>query len=610
MQNKAEQYNIEYVKEEVINTSLVVASLVGGLAYFVTLFSRLQSGSFNFSMGFETFALLSLLIVTIRRKSMGNTPKAALMVSLILFLSLSDVFFYGILSTARVYLILVPLYAIIYFPFVRSLILFLVSICVFIIIGYFHHLEILQLPKGYETISHSLKISTWIINAIHILSVGLIILYVTRKVFKAFSGLILDLELQNTRISESERNYREIFNSTTEAIFIHDANSGYVYDVNDAMLRIYGVGSKEDACKLSIADLSAENNSDTQRKAQSLIREAVKEGTQVFEWSSARKNGELFYSEISLKSTEIGGEGRVLAVVRDITERKQTALELEKYRNSLEMLVKERTEELETTNEELQATNEEIYNHKEELQTALTKLQSTQQQLVQSEKMATLGVLAAGVAHEINNPLNFIHGGVTALEKYIKDSAAEHLKELSPLVEIINTGVSRAVGIVEGLSHYSRSDELQKVIDCNIHKIIDNCLLMLDNKIKKRIVVDRKYSIKLTLVSCKEGKMHQAFLNILTNAVQAIEGEGTITITTSQKNRTLIVAVTDSGCGISKQNISKITDPFFTTKDPGKGTGLGLSITQNIIEEHNGKIIFDSEPGVGTTVTVRLPLNG
>ncbi|MDD2279538.1 MAG: ATP-binding protein, partial [Bacteroidales bacterium] len=281
-----------------------------------------------------------------------------------------------------------------------------------------------------------------------------------------------------------------------------------------------------------------------------------------------------------------------------------------KYRNSLEMLVKERTEELETTNEELQATNEEIYNHKEELQTALTKLQSTQQQLVQSEKMATLGVLAAGVAHEINNPLNFIHGGVTALEKYIKDSAAEHLKELSPLVEIINTGVSRAVGIVEGLSHYSRSDELQKVIDCNIHKIIDNCLLMLDNKIKKRIVVDRKYSIKLTLVSCKEGKMHQAFLNILTNAVQAIEGEGTITITTSQKNRTLIVAVTDSGCGISKQNISKITDPFFTTKDPGKGTGLGLSITQNIIEEHNGKIIFDSEPGVGTTVTVRLPLNG
>lgn len=608
MKKKIEQYNIESVKEEIINTSLIVASFIGGFAYLATLFSRLHSGNFSFSIFFETFALLSLLIVTFRRKSMGNTPKASLIVSLILLLSLSDVFYFGLLSSNRVYLILVPLFAIIYFSFVRSLILFLISIGVFVTIGYFHHLGILQLPKGYESAAHALKMSTWIISAIHIVSVGLIILYVTRKIFKSFSRLILDLELQNTKISESERNYREIFNSTSEAILIHDASNGHIYDVNDAMLRTYGLDSKEDACKLSIADISAENNSDTQSKAQSFIREAVKEGYKVFEWNAARKNGELFYSEVSLKSTEIGGEGRVLAVVRDITERKQTALELEKYRGRLEMLVKERTEELEAANEELHATNEELFDHKEELEAALTKLQSAQQQLVQSEKMATLGVLASGVAHEINNPLNFIQGGVSALEKYITSFAKNHLKELSPIVEIINTGVSRAAGIVMGLSHYSRSDESQKGIDCNIHQIIDNCLLMLDNKIKNSILVDRRYSNNSLTVNCKEGKMHQAFLNILTNAVQAINGAGTITITTSQTNKSIVVDVTDSGCGISKENMHKVTDPFFTTKDPGKGTGLGLSITQNIIDEHKGSISFDSEVEVGTTVTVQLPI--
>ena len=222
--------------------------------------------------------------------------------------------------------------------------------------------------------------------------------------------------------------------------------------------------------------------------------------------------------------------------------------------------------------------------------------------------MASLGVLAAGVAHEINNPLNFIKGGVVGLENYFDDNLKEYKVEVAPLLEGINVGVERAAAIVTSLNHYSRRDDLSGS-KCDIHLIIDNCLVMLQNYMKHKIEIIKNYTSKSHILMCNEGKLHQVILNILTNAVQAINDKGSITINTNVVKDKIEIAFKDTGCGINEDVISKILDPFFTTKEPGKGTGLGLSITYNILQEYNGTIEFESKPNKGTTVIIKLPLN-
>jgi len=732
MGKKESVQNIEFVKEQVINTSLVVSSVLGLAAFVYANFSRYFSTGFTISLLFESLVLTTLLIITGLRKRISSSLKAYIMISLLLILSLADALVFGLLSATRIYLALVPLYAIIYIPMIQSLVIFLASLAGFIVIGYCHSTGVLAIPPGYEANAYILRFSPWIILAIHISIVGLIIMSIIRKFFFTFSYLNEQLQDQNMIISENERNYREIFNSTHEAIFLHNAEDGKIFDVNSVMLRMYGYDSKEEVLKLSINDISAIRDLETELKAGMLIRKTLEEGPQIFDWFSKKKNGELFHTEISLKSTEIGGQGRILAVVRDITERKKAEValkesegryrtiieafpdiimvsdlagnivfankrlqeitgispgdfnkpnrtaqlypedaayvreeianllsadeihtpiiesrfidawgnlhwfsgiiskiyidnqlhlqtisrditgkkkgekELENYRNHLEMLVKERTEELEATNEELTSANEELINQREELETILNKLQTTQRQLIQSEKMASLGVLAAGVAHELNNPLNFIKGGADALECYLNDHY-NNCDEPSNLIAAIREGVFRASKIVVGLNHYSRTNS-NVFAESDLHKIIENCLLILAIQFKHRIKVEKKFSNEHLLYNCIEGKMHQAILNILSNAAQAIESTGTIAIETQRTDRELIIVISDTGCGIPHENMSKIFDPFFTTKEPGIGTGLGLFITHSIMEEHKGNMHFESVVGVGTRVQLSFPV--
>ncbi len=266
---------------------------------------------------------------------------------------------------------------------------------------------------------------------------------------------------------------------------------------------------------------------------------------------------------------------------------------LRKDKAVLESSVKNRTKEL--------------YLKNEQLETALEKLKSTQIQLIQSEKMATVGVLTSGISHEINNPLNFIHGGVTILEKYVNENLQAHQKELLPLVDIIMEGVVRVTTIIQTLDQFSRETD-SYTNTCDVHSIIDNCLFLLKQRFADRIAVKTNFSDELPPIRGNEGRLHQMFFNILFNADQSIENNGEISISTKVNQNDILIEIADTGCGIRKDLISKITDPFFTTKEPGEGVGLGLSLVYAIVKEHGGEIKFESEEHKGTTVMLKLPI--
>lgn len=297
----------------------------------------------------------------------------------------------------------------------------------------------------------------------------------------------------------------------------------------------------------------------------------------------------------------------------EIEQRKKIAEELQFHKDNLETLVKEKTEDLEVAVEELKSTNEELHNKSQiihdqnlELKTALEHLKETQAQLVQAEKMASLGILTAGVAHEINNPLNFMMGAYEALETYFENHGSHDEELTNLLLTSIREGIDRTESIVKSLNYFSRDNSTFDE-DCEIHTILDNCLIILNNQLKHRIEILKEYESKELIIKGNVGKLHQAFLNVLANAIQAIEKEGSIQIRTEGGSQKILVCISDSGCGIDSKNIKQLTDPFYTTKPPGEGVGLGLSITYSIIKEHKGSIEFQSELGQGTKVIIRIP---
>jgi C4-dicarboxylate-specific signal transduction histidine kinase len=290
--------------------------------------------------------------------------------------------------------------------------------------------------------------------------------------------------------------------------------------------------------------------------------------------------------------------------------------ELNRHKDNLELLVKEKTndldaaiEELKVINDELSGKNELINTQNIELKATIQNLKDTQLQLIQAEKMASLGVLTAGVAHEINNPLNFIFGAYNQLKKRFETGYNQDNEKNAILLQCISEGVTRITNIINGLNQFSRGNpEMNE--DCNVQEILDNCVFMLNSQVKNNVSITKNYTQDRLFVSGNIGQLHQAFLNILTNAVQSIEGTGKIIILVKPdiEQNNLVIEIKDTGKGISKNNIAKVIEPFFTTQDPGKGTGLGLYIAYNIIRDHNGSLHFDSEENRGTRVRVLLPI--
>jgi len=291
------------------------------------------------------------------------------------------------------------------------------------------------------------------------------------------------------------------------------------------------------------------------------------------------------------------------------TQLEQANLGLEHYSRTLEDRVQVRTEEISDKNAELERT--------------LSQLQKAQSQLVMQEKMASLGNLVAGVAHEVNNPVGAVRSASDVIRRCVQKVEdillslpmdQERLQELTRTLGLMKdnnavalSGSERIATIVRSLRTFARLDEaLFQEVD--LHEGIDSTLTLLQHEIRDRIDIVRDYG-NIPRVNCYPNELNQVFMNLLVNAIQAITGPGVITICTRTPENGVRISITDTGKGIEQENLSRLFDPGFTTKGVGVGTGLGLSISYQIVEKHRGAIHVESEPGQGSTFTVTLPTN-
>ena len=245
------------------------------------------------------------------------------------------------------------------------------------------------------------------------------------------------------------------------------------------------------------------------------------------------------------------------------------------------------------------------------------ELRETQQQLVQAEKMKSLGQLVAGVAHELNNPIGFVHANLQLMNDYVdkllgaekgSPQAEKARTAIDKLLSRSQEGTIRVKQIVQDLKTFSRMDQAEAQ-EVDLHEEIDRTLALMEPRLKDSIQVKREYG-QLPMVRCNAGQLNQVFLNLLMNACDALEGiGGTITIASSPKGDGVRLEFADDGPGIAPEVQSRIFDPFFTTKEPGKGTGLGLSMSHQIIERHGGRMVVSSQAGEGTRFIIDLPLD-
>ncbi|HEY6896235.1 MAG TPA: PAS domain S-box protein [Rhodocyclaceae bacterium] len=344
------------------------------------------------------------------------------------------------------------------------------------------------------------------------------------------------------------------------------------------------------------------------------------------------------------------GQGRIIGAIetlQDVTARKTSEESLQRAYDELETLVQSRTEQLALAKAELEAdvrqrklSEAELLRRNADLTELNNKLQSAQEQLVQAEKMASIGQLAAGVAHEINNPIGYVLSNIGALDGYLQDileilgafeTAAEALpadhpalaaarqlrqrhdlpfiqEDAAKLMLETREGIDRVRKIVADLKDFSRIDTSQEWQWADLHQGLDSTLNIVNNELKYKADVVRQYG-DLPHVECLPSQLNQVFMNLLVNAAHAIGAErGTITIRSERLGSEVVVEISDTGSGIPAENLTRIFDPFFTTKPIGQGTGLGLSLSYGIIQKHNGHIDVHSELGRGTSFRIVLPI--
>jgi PAS domain S-box-containing protein len=420
----------------------------------------------------------------------------------------------------------------------------------------------------------------------------------------AVIGLILDITERKLAEAASDEKLRGLFELSPLGIALTDMQGHYI-EFNEAFRRICGYPADE-LRTLDYWTLTPKRfEADEARQLKSL---ELTGRYGPYEKEYQRKDGSLVPIQLSgMLITGSDGGKYIWSIVEDITERKRLESEMAK-----------RIEELNALN---------------------ARLAEAQTQLLQAEKMAAVGQLAAGVAHEINNPVGFINSNLGSLKKYTTSflqlvDAYRHVADVCPpehpallrvnqlcdeidinfirddafsLLSESSEGLQRIKHIVADLKDFSRVGETKWQL-ADVHKCLDSTLNVISSEITSKTSIVKEYGV-LPEIMCMPFQLNQVFMNLLLNAAHAIKERGTIILRTGREAETVWIEMEDNGIGISAENLKRIFDPFFTTKAVGAGTGLGLSVAYGIVQQHQGRIEVRSEPGKGTVFRVILPIN-
>lgn len=446
------------------------------------------------------------------------------------------------------------------------------------------------------------------------------------KQFQVIYQDITERKQAEEELFRSQQMLQLVFDNIPQRVFWKDRNSVY-QGCNRPLLEDAGLTSMEEIIGKNDFQLSWKKTASLYRADDEEVMKSnlTKVG---YEEPQDKPDGSQMWLRTS-KTPLHDRAGHVIGILgtyEDITEQKRA-----------EEALKKNSEELIKKNQEIEESRKNIQLTLEKLAAAYEELKTSQAKILQQEKMASIGQLAAGVAHEINNPMAFIASNLRTLDKYIrrlKDfiraqsevikslQAAEVIEKLEEkrkelkldytiddidlLVKESSDGSERVQKIVRELNRFSRVDDAEYK-DTNINECLENSINIVGNELKQKATLHKDYG-NLPSTKCYPLKLNQVFINLLINAIQAIEEKGKIKIKTWEKDGSIWITVSDTGCGIPRKNQSKVFEPFFTTKDVGKGTGLGLSISYEIIQRHKGEISFESKEGKGTTFIISIPI--